>query len=70
MSYTLLIIVLIGLGLLWFSSDNEYFQTLYLPQRRRNMSYDLRGDVPIPYIPVSPWGMPEIGPIYNRPLSY
>ena len=75
MSRTLLAVVAIGLIVLWLlSSDCEYFQT-YLPQPdlprvRRNMSYDLRGDVPIPYVPVSPWQNAEVGPIYNRPLHY
>jgi hypothetical protein len=39
-----------------------------LPQRRRGMSYDIRGDPYIPYIPVSPWNQPTVGPIRNRPL--
>lgn len=35
------------------------------PQRRRNMSYDLRGDIPIrPAMYVSPWYQPSVGPIY------
>ena len=41
---------------------------MVLPQTRRNMSYDLRGDPYIPYTPVSPWYQPSVGPIRNRPL--
>jgi hypothetical protein len=40
-----------------------------LPRVRRNMSYDLRGDIPIPFRPVSPWNNPEVGPIINRPMN-
>lgn len=32
----------------------------------RNMSYDLRGDPYIPYMPVSPWYQSTIRPIRNR----
>lgn len=65
MLYTFLIIVAIGL-IIWLLYNYENFQPL--PRTRRNMSHDLRGDIPIPYIPVSPWNNPEVGPIYNRPL--
>ena len=35
---------------------------------KRNMSYDLRGDIPIPMHYVGPWlNSPHI-PIYNKPL--
>lgn len=36
---------------------------------KRNMSYDLRGDAPIPYFMNLPFNMPESIPIQNRPLS-
>ena len=36
--------------------------------RRRNMSYDLRGDVPIPYAGWSPFLMSSGVPIRNKPL--
>jgi hypothetical protein len=35
----------------------------------RNMSYDLRGDVPVTYQDVGPWNNSTRGPIYNRPLA-
>jgi hypothetical protein len=55
----ILILILVGI----------YFTTeTFLPQVRHLMSYDLRGDIPIPYRPVSPWNNPEVGPVYNRPL--
>ncbi len=34
----------------------------------RNMSYDLRGDVPIPYQIIPPFNMSSIVPIQNKPL--
>ena len=35
----------------------------------RNMSYDLRGDIPIPIGPVGPWlNSPRQAPIVNKPL--
>lgn len=46
----------------------RYESFVSLPQVRRRMSYDIRGDVPIPYVPVSPWNNPEVGPIHNRPI--
>jgi len=42
--------------------------TFWLPQRRRNMSRDLRGGIPIPMTVVSPWYQPSVGPIYNRQM--
>lgn len=39
-----------------------------LPRVRRNMSYDLRGDLPIPYYGVSPWYQPEVCSILSRPI--
>ena len=36
---------------------------------KRNMSYDLRGDVPIPYHMVFPFNMSTRIPIMNKPLS-
>jgi hypothetical protein len=35
----------------------------------RNMSYDLRGDVPIPYMMNLPFNMPESIPIRNKTLN-
>lgn len=42
------------------------------PTRTRNMSYDLRGDIPIrpPIIAPSPFLNPPAIPIYNRPIDY
>lgn len=34
----------------------------------RNMSYDLRGDVPIPRTYVGPWNNSSYAPIVNKPL--
>ena len=34
----------------------------------RNMSYDLRGDIPIPRYNVGPWLNSSTTPIYNKPL--
>jgi hypothetical protein len=34
----------------------------------RNMSYDIRGDPYIPFVPVSPWNNPEVLPIRNREM--
>lgn len=42
--------------------------TFWLPQRRRNMSHDLRGDIPIPVRVVSPWNNATVGPLINRPM--
>ncbi len=37
---------------------------------RRNMSHDIRGDVPIPFRPyVSPWNIPSVLPIRNRRMT-
>ena len=40
------------------------------PTRTRNMSYDLRGDIPIrpPIIAPGPFMNPPAVPIYNRPM--
>ncbi len=47
-----------------------YYQIWNQPLRStRNMSYDLRGDVPIPYYINMPWNMSERMPIQNRTLS-
>ena len=35
----------------------------------RNMSYDLRGDVPIPPSYVGPWNISENAPIQNKTLD-
>lgn len=43
-----------------------YPATFWLPQRRRNSSRDLRGDIPIPVSITSPWYQPSVGPMYNR----
>ena len=42
--------------------------TFWLPQRRRNMSHDLRGDIPIPVRMNSPWNNATVGPLINRPM--
>lgn len=63
---TITIVIIVFLIASVFFANFEGFQSL--PQTRRNMSYDLRGDIPIPYHQVSPWNNPEVGPIYNRPL--
>jgi hypothetical protein len=71
MSNTLLVLAIVGLIVIWACCGcYENFQEVYLPQTRRNMSHDLRGDIPIPYFQVSPWNNPEVGPIYNRQLYY
>ncbi len=60
----------------------EYYIDLYDPksifdpiwdprlliQTKRNMSYDLRGDIPIPYTVVSPWNNSELNPIHNNSI--
>lgn len=54
---------------------NNYAYYPYYPfwnlstRHTRNMSYDLRGDVPIPYFMNLPFNMPENMPIENRTLS-
>lgn len=58
------ILLVIFLIVQWFSIESF----VPLPQVRRLMSYDIRGDIPIPYSPVSPWNNPEVGPIHNRPV--
>jgi hypothetical protein len=63
----ILAVVVIIMSLL--HREVEGFDGYPLFRVRRNMSYDLRGDIPIPYYPVSPWYQPEVGPIYNRPLE-
>jgi len=35
---------------------------------RRNMSYDLRGDIPIPYSYTGPWNNPSRFPIINKSI--
>ena len=35
----------------------------------RNMSYDIRGDIPIKRTLTGPWLNPETRPIYNKPLE-
>ena len=59
------------------SFDNEYYPVYYYTYppywgyqtgTTRNMSYDLRGDIPIPYHQVSPWNQPTSFPIQNKPL--
>lgn len=35
----------------------------------RNMSYDIRGDIPIPKTYIGPWNISSYAPIYNRPLA-
>ena len=61
----ILIIVIVGCS---FKPAIETFVGYPLPRVRHLMSYDLRGDIPIPYHPVSPWNNPEVGPIYNEPI--
>jgi hypothetical protein len=61
------------ISLICRSHRTEYFQSslMYsLPEVRRNMSYDLRGeaDIRIPYTPVGPWNNPEVQPLVNRPM--
>ena len=34
----------------------------------KNMSYDIRGDVPIPYTYTGPWNQSTLRPIQNKPL--
>jgi hypothetical protein len=68
-----ILIILALISLICRSYRTESFQSsiMYaLPEVRRNMSYDLRGDadVRIPYSPVGPWNNPEVRPIVNRPL--
>ena len=36
---------------------------------KKNMSYDLRGDVPITPGYVGPWNLSSTQPIYNKPLA-
>lgn len=49
---------------------HNYYQLWNEPMRStRNMSYDLRGDVPIPNYINMPWNMSERMPIQNRSLS-
>jgi hypothetical protein len=61
-----LIGVLFVVIIIWlYSRTIESFSGDPLPRVRRNMSYDLRGDIPIPFRPVSPWNNPEVGPIHN-----
>lgn len=64
MWWLILILVVILVMCVWRSNVIETM----IPRNRRLMSYDLRGDIPIPFVPVSPWNNPEVGPIYNRPL--
>ena len=41
----------------------------YSSRSTRNMSYDLRGDIPIPpNTSLSPWLNSSLAPIYNKPL--
>ena len=58
-----------------FNNDHKYlFLSTQYPFNNtqigttRNMSYDLRGDVPIPYTDVGPWLNSPHVPIYNKPL--
>jgi len=46
----------------WYLDDPVYDPDL-LPRTTRNMSYDIRGDPYIPFVPVSPWYNPEALPI-------
>ena len=51
-------------------NDPIYYPIWNLPSRStRNMSYDLRGDVPIPYVMNMPFNMSERAPIQNRTLG-
>ncbi len=50
--------------------DNESSYPFWNSQRStRNMSYDLRGDVPIPYFMNLPFNMSSRVPIQNKTLS-
>jgi hypothetical protein len=51
-------------------NDNIIFPFWNSPLRStRNMSYDLRGDVPIPYMMTGPFNMSSRMPIQNRSLA-
>lgn len=49
-----------------FNNDFPFFN--FPIGTTRNMSYDLRGDVPIPYFIWTPFNMTTRVPIQNRPL--
>lgn len=63
----ILSIIIIVCYLIFRTKEN--FDGSSLPQVRRLMSYDIRGDIPIPFRQVSPWNNPEVGPIHNRQLN-
>jgi len=46
----------------WFGPWNNPLRST------RNMSYDLRGDVPVAKYNISPWLNSSLMPIYNKPL--
>lgn len=74
----LIIIVFIILFIIFFLNqsrksiyENFYTNNLFWNTQlgnKKNMSYDLRGDVPIPYFTIFPFNMSSTFPIMNRPL--
>ncbi len=64
-----IILLLIQLQMIPNLTYENFMPMIYdLPEVRRNMSYDLRGDPYIPYVPVSPWNNPSVRPIRNRQM--
>jgi hypothetical protein len=53
-----------------YSRRYPYYGIWWQPTRStRGMSYDLRGDVPIPSTYIGPWNISSYAPIRNKPLA-